>query len=61
MATVTEVYHKIFGIVEDLMPDKEDDKYLQDLFYDYEYDSDTHWIKIGIPYEWFENEEEGES
>ena len=58
MATVTEVYHKIFGIVEDLMPDKEDDKYLQDLFYDYEYDSDTHWIKLGIPPEWFEDEDE---
>jgi hypothetical protein len=61
MATLVEVYDKIFCIVEDLMPDKENDKYLQELFYNYEYDSDTHWIKIGIPSEWCDNEKEGES
>ena len=27
-------------------------------FFDYEYDSDTHWIKLGIPPEWFEDEDE---
>ena len=42
------------------MPDKEDNKYLQDLFYDNEYDSDTHWIKIGIPPEWCDDEDEDE-
>jgi len=29
-----------------------------DMFYLYEYNSDTHWIKLGIPPEWFDSEGE---
>ena len=34
------------------------DEWEDTMFFEYEYDSDTHWIKLGIPPEWFEDEDE---
>ena len=57
---VPNLTERIEHLTHDVESLKEDNKYLQDLFYDNEYDSDTHWIKIGIPPEWCDDEDEDE-
>jgi len=32
----------------------------EDFFFECDWDSDTRWIKLGIPQEWFLNEDEDE-
>ena len=29
----------------------------ENLFFEYEWDSDTWWIKLGLPQEWFDGED----
>ena len=30
------------------------------LFFQYDWDSDTYWVNLGLPDEWFDNEDEEE-
>jgi hypothetical protein len=54
--TVFELLNRILALVQELKP--EDEWGDNPPFFEYEYDSDTHWIKLGIPPEWFEDEDE---
>jgi len=48
---LTKIERLIFRFKPEDAPD--DDMYIR-----YEYDSDTHWIRIGIPPEWFDEEKD---
>ena len=39
---------------------KEKDNGDDDLFFEYEWDSETWWIKLGLPQEWFDGEDDKE-
>ena len=49
MATIDEICNEILDVLHGTKPM---DKPIDDMFYAYEYDSDTHWIALGIPPEW---------
>ena len=55
MATIDQILNEISEILIDLRPQGES---IDNMFFKYDYDSDTHWIKIGIPPEWCDDEEE---
>ena len=57
MATIDQMFNEIVDIVVEYRPQGEP---IDIMFYSYEYDSDTHWIKIGIPSEWCDDENEDE-
>ena len=53
--TVEQFLNKIELLIYTFKPEDADD---DDLFFEYEYDSDTHWVRLGIPPEWLEDEDE---
>ena len=55
MATIDQILNEISEILVDLRPQGES---IDKMFFKYDYDSDTHWIKIGIPPEWCDEEED---
>jgi len=57
MVTIDQVLAEIIELVVEYRPQGES---IDSMFYSYDYDSDTHWIKLGIPSEWCDDEEEDE-
>ena len=57
MVTIDQVLAEIIELVVEYRPQGEP---IDSMFYSYDYDSDTHWIKLGIPSEWCDDEEEDE-
>tara|TARA_B000000460_G_C21494904_1_gene383467 strand:- start:141 stop:308 length:168 start_codon:yes stop_codon:yes gene_type:complete len=53
--TIDQLLNNIEQLIQDFKPTDADD---EAMFFDYDYDSDTHWIKLGIPPEWLEEEDE---
>tara|TARA_R110000824_G_scaffold118452_3_gene270724 strand:- start:8 stop:178 length:171 start_codon:yes stop_codon:yes gene_type:complete len=51
---------ELCGLLERVMYDKivPDDAKDNDMLLEWDWDSDTYWIKIGIPQEWIDNEED---
>lgn len=54
--TIEQFCTKVEALVySEVMP--EDAKH-SDIFFQYEWDSETYWIKLGLPEEWFDHEDE---
>ena len=53
LMTVDQFLTKIERLIFKFKPEDAPD---DDMYIRYEYDSDTHWIRIGIPPEWFDHD-----
>ena len=53
--TIDQFLNKVEQLVYTFKPEDAPD---DDFYIRYEYDSDTHWIRIGIPPEWFDQDED---